>query len=218
MNIMKFIIILCLLFYFIAFEIKTHIMTVCIDHYPPFQILSPKPQGENIAAINVLAKVLNYEVRFVEGANFKFCMRMLKEGQVDILAGLIDEPKRREFAYLFPYYNKPDKIDIKLVNSVAWHSGEDAFNATFIAQSGTLDINRLPTNSDIQKVLIAKLNEMKPLDHKGYLAENTLYFGLSKKSRLKIKGSDFIKIQKAFETGLFSRAIEQFIKSHKNLY
>jgi len=171
---------------FITLPINAKSIKVCIDHYPPFQMLSPKPSGENISAINLLAKILKREITYVEGDSFDYCIKLLEVGQVDILAGLNDNPQRHEFAYLLPYSKK------QAGEFFAWAgergdviSSELVLNGQFIMQSNSL---------------------------------SNLHFGISKKGDLLLSKTDILKIDQAFQKGLFSDAILLFKKSHPNLY
>jgi len=124
---------------FITLPINAKSIKVCIDHYPPFQMLSPKPTGENISAINILAKIIKREVIFVEGYSFEYCIKLLKAGQVDILAGLNENPQRHEFAYLLPYMKKQTGEFIALVGKRGdVISSEFSLNGNFIMQSSSL--------------------------------------------------------------------------------
>jgi len=171
---------------FIALPINAKTIKACIDHYPPFQMLSPKPSGENISAINLLAKILKREITYVEGDSFDYCIKLLKLGQVDILAGLNDNPQRHEFAYLLPYLKKQTEGFITLVGKRGdVISSEYKLNSNFIMQSTSL---------------------------------SNLHFGISKKGSLLLSKTDIIKIDQAFQKGMFSDAISLFKKSHPNLY
>jgi hypothetical protein len=102
-------------------------------------MLSPKPSGENISAINLLAKILKRDITYVEGDSFDYCIELLKAGQVDILAGLNDNPQRHAFAYLLPYMKKPNEKFITLVGKRGdVISSEYKLNGNFIMQSNSL--------------------------------------------------------------------------------
>ena len=171
---------------FIALPINAKTIKACIDHYPPFQMLSPKPSGENISAINLLAKILKRKIAYVEGYSFDYCIKLLKVGQVDLLAGLNFVADRSDFAYLLPYMKKPTEKFITLVGKRGdVISSEYKLNGNFIMQLNSL---------------------------------SNLHFGISKKGDLSLSKTDIIKIEQAFQKGLFSDAISLFKKSHPNLY
>jgi len=178
---------------FITLPINAKSIKVCIDHYPPFQMLSPKPAGENISAINILAKIIKREVIFVEGYSFEYCIKLLKAGQVDILAGLNDNPQRHEFAYLLPYH----QIE----------------NGVWLATAGLGELDTIASEFVLNGTVIKQLNIMMPSN-----SLNNLHFGISKKGGLSLSKTDIIKIDQAFQKGVFSDAISLFKKSHPNLY
>jgi len=85
------------------FNVSAKTMTACIDHYPPLQFVAKKPYGESISALKALATLLNFKVKFVKGPNFARCLRLLELGKIDVLAGLVNNEKRRKIAFLVPY-------------------------------------------------------------------------------------------------------------------
>lgn len=86
-----------------SFPVLAKKMTACIDHYPPLQFAAKKPYGESISALKTLANLLEYKIKFVKGPNFARCLKLLELGKVDVLAGLVNNEKRREIALLVPY-------------------------------------------------------------------------------------------------------------------
>jgi len=84
---------------------KNKPLTMCISHYPPYQIVLPDqtPIGENIAATTHFFNKLGFTIRFTQNNSFWRCLGMLKAGKVDIMSGLLDAPERRKFAHLLAY-------------------------------------------------------------------------------------------------------------------
>jgi len=78
-------------------------MYACIDDYPPYQYLGSTPHGIHVTALTKLAQTLNKKIQFIESPNFARCVRMLKNGEVDVIAGLNKSKKREEFAFYAPY-------------------------------------------------------------------------------------------------------------------
>ena len=80
-------------------------LTMCVDHYPPLQILRDNGEaiGENIAVTRRLVSQLNFELDFTQNIPFGRCLQWLKEGKVDIMGGILDTDDRRQFAHLFLY-------------------------------------------------------------------------------------------------------------------
>ena len=83
------------------------VMRVCVDHYPPFQILQPEqpPIGEHVAALELFASLLQRQLTFIASPNFARCLHMLEQGSVDVLAGIYAKPERAAFSYFLPYRN-----------------------------------------------------------------------------------------------------------------
>lgn len=88
-----------------AFAAKEKVLTMCVSHFPPYQIVLPNrtPIGENIAATTYFFNQLGYEVQYTQDNSIWRCLGMLKAGKVDIMSGLLDAPERREFAHLLVY-------------------------------------------------------------------------------------------------------------------
>ncbi|MXR68470.1 transporter substrate-binding domain-containing protein [Shewanella sp. JBTF-M18] len=84
-----------------------HMMRVCVDNYPPFQILEPdrSPIGEHVAALELFASLLQRRLVFVSSPNFARCLHMLEQGSVDVLAGIYAKPERAAYSYFLPYRN-----------------------------------------------------------------------------------------------------------------
>jgi ABC-type amino acid transport substrate-binding protein len=142
---------LCLFFSHISLAAD---LTACIDHYPPLQILGEEPQGESITALTVLAKLLNRDIRFIEGPNFARCIRMLELGQVDVLAGLIDTPERQKYAMLLPYYDDSDYIFVNRTNAEQLNVLADLSGKIVAITPGTRYFKALEENRNINKVFV----------------------------------------------------------------
>ena len=88
-----------------VFAAKEKVLTMCVSHFPPFQIVLPNqtPIGENITATTYLFNKLGYKIQYTKDNSIWRCLGMLKAGKVDIMSGLLDAPERREFAHLLVY-------------------------------------------------------------------------------------------------------------------
>lgn len=108
----KFIVIICLFTsLFAASTLATQganvqkTLTMCIDHYPPLQIIHPdgRATGENIELTRMLFATLGYRLEFTGNVPFKRCLQWLKEGDVDLMTGLLDAPERQQDYHMFLY-------------------------------------------------------------------------------------------------------------------
>lgn len=91
---------------------KSDYMLACIDDYPPYQYLDSPPHGIHVTALTKLAKTLNKKIQFFESPNFARCVRLLKNGDVDVIAGLNRTKNREEFAFYVPYRKEEDHVII----------------------------------------------------------------------------------------------------------
>jgi polar amino acid transport system substrate-binding protein len=84
-------------------QAQSKVLVACIDDHPPYQYLGAKPHGTHISALEVLADLLDKELTFVQSPNFARCVAMLKNGDVDVIAGLNPSAQRRKFALYAPF-------------------------------------------------------------------------------------------------------------------
>ena len=133
-------------------------LTACIDHYPPLQIVAPEPYGENITALTLLANLTNRELVLVVGPNFARCLRLLELGKVDILAGLIDSPKRRKIAHLISYQQDTPYIFVTRKKSKEIIQFDDLYNRIIGVTTNTLYFNQFDQNERLNKVIIKDIN------------------------------------------------------------
>ncbi|SFC12180.1 transporter substrate-binding domain-containing protein [Pseudoalteromonas denitrificans] len=138
--------------FLLNFSIEAKMLTACIDHYPPLQVLAEKPYGESISALKALAKVINYEIEFVTGPNFARCLKLLELGQVDILAGLVDNPKRREIAHLISYKKDTQYIFITRADENDIESYQDLKQQLIGVTENTLYFEQFDNDSSLKKV------------------------------------------------------------------
>lgn len=91
---------------------KSDYIIACIDDYPPYQYLDSPPYGIHITALTKLAQTLNKQIQFIKSPNFARCVRFLKNGEVDVIAGLNKNKKREEFAFYAPYKIEEEHVVI----------------------------------------------------------------------------------------------------------
>ncbi|WP_179024374.1 ABC transporter substrate-binding protein [Shewanella sp. Scap07] len=79
-------------------------LRLCVDHYPPFQIIEDEQvTGENVVAARLFAQLIDHELVIEQSPNFARCLRMLETGNVDMVAGLIQQPQRMTYAHFLPF-------------------------------------------------------------------------------------------------------------------
>ncbi len=143
-----------LIIYCLAFSAQASTMKVCIDHYPPLQILSEEPKGENIEVLKKLSQLLGHQIKFIPGPNFARCLRMLELGQVDVLAGLVDDPSRHHFAHFVPYQEDDSYIFVSRIDSPVIDSFDDLAKRFVGITKDTMYFRQLESEQTIKKVLI----------------------------------------------------------------
>ncbi|MCJ8296266.1 MAG: transporter substrate-binding domain-containing protein [Colwellia sp.] len=151
MNTLK---VVCFVLCFSALFASATTMKVCIDHYPPLQILTDVPKGESIEVLEVLAKLLGHDIEYIPGPNFARCLRMLELGQVDVLAGLVDDPARRTFAQFVAYQEDDSYIFVSRIDTADIVSFDDLEKHIVGLTKNTKYFKELEFEQDISKVLI----------------------------------------------------------------
>ncbi|NMH60413.1 substrate-binding periplasmic protein [Alteromonas ponticola] len=84
---------------------------MCIDHFPPRQIIEEgkEPTGYSVEIVKAVIQEAGLTLGFTPDTPFTRCLRMLKYGQSDLMAGLIDTPERQEYMVLLPYSSESVK-------------------------------------------------------------------------------------------------------------
>lgn len=84
---------------------ETPPLTMCIDHYPPLQIVleDGEATGENVEIARQFMHRLGYHLTFTADIPFKRCLQWLQEGEVDLMVGLLDSPQRQKNYHMFLY-------------------------------------------------------------------------------------------------------------------
>lgn len=85
--------------------------SLCIDHYPPSQVVLRQGEGtgENVEVVKQWVKKLNYQLTFITDVPFSRCLDWLEKGKVDLMVGLLGSDEREQFAHLFLYDNTQSK-------------------------------------------------------------------------------------------------------------
>jgi len=80
-------------------------MTLCIDHYPPLQIIQEgnTATGENVEVARFFAAKLGYELTYTNNVPFGQCLLQLKKGEVDLMIGLLGSAQRHRDYHMFLY-------------------------------------------------------------------------------------------------------------------
>lgn len=87
-------------------------LVMCADHYPPFSVYDTPagpPRGSVVDVVRLVTSELGYELTFTPNTPFRRCLRMLADGQADIMGGLLYKKERAEFMHLFQYLNYSTK-------------------------------------------------------------------------------------------------------------
>ncbi|BDX07878.1 hypothetical protein MACH26_33990 [Planctobacterium marinum] len=89
----------------LAAKDATSTLTMCIDHYPPLQVVLPNgaATGANVEVTRQFMQHLGYKLDFTADTPFKRCLQLLKEGEVDLMAGLLDSEQRQQDYHMFLY-------------------------------------------------------------------------------------------------------------------
>ncbi|WP_390592020.1 substrate-binding periplasmic protein [Simiduia litorea] len=84
---------------------------MCIDHYPPMQVIGSNGEitGENVEVAKAVFARLGVVLRFTGDTPLKRCLMMLEGGFVDVMAGLLDSPERRQTLHMFLYSDSIEK-------------------------------------------------------------------------------------------------------------
>ncbi len=102
-------------------------LTMCIDHYPPLQVVLEDGQatGENVEIARQFTNNLGYGLRFTTDIPFKRCLQWMKDGLVDIMAGLLESEERRRDYHMFLYDDYTVKTFFVRENTIGINSFAD---------------------------------------------------------------------------------------------
>ncbi|ASJ97213.1 substrate-binding periplasmic protein [Shewanella marisflavi] len=127
---------------------------VCVDNYPPFQILVPgeAPKGEHIAALELFAALLERRLEYITSPNFARCLHMLENGGVDLLAGLYAKPEREVYSDFLPYRSDGRFVFISQKTLTSVTSYEDLTPLTIAISRQTEYFERFDKDVSLHKV------------------------------------------------------------------
>jgi len=85
---------------------------VCVDHYPPLQIISSdgSVDGYNIQVLKAVADRLGITLEYRTDIPFTRCLNCMRSGNCDLMIGLLDVDDRREYMEMFQYSGQSDKV------------------------------------------------------------------------------------------------------------
>jgi len=88
-----------------------HPIEMCIDHFPPRHIIveGEEPTGYSVETVKAIAKQAGLTLTFTPNIPFARCLRMLKNGHSDVMAGLVRSEEREQYMAFIPYNNQSKK-------------------------------------------------------------------------------------------------------------
>ena len=122
----------------------------------PYQYLDSPPHGIYITALKKLATVLNKKIQFKESDNFAQCVRLLRNGEVDVIAGLNKTEERAIFAFYVPYRVEEDHVIISNKGS-AIQSYQNLQGKIIGVPRGTTYFKQFNNDTSLNKVSIQSI-------------------------------------------------------------
>ncbi|HAW93289.1 MULTISPECIES: substrate-binding periplasmic protein [unclassified Arsukibacterium] len=80
-------------------------LTWCLDHFPYFHDYdaTTTPTGPSVELMQELARRAGFELHFTPRTNLARCLRLMKQGKVDLMSNLRYSEQRSEYMHLLPY-------------------------------------------------------------------------------------------------------------------
>lgn len=142
-------------------------MSLAVDHAPPYSQISADGEisGAVVDILEVIQQRLNFKLELVE-CPFSRCIRMLEQGEVNAMGGLILTPKRQQLMHFvtppymvitssFVFYSRHEsKLDIK--------SYDDLYDKKIAVMRGAVYFKRF--NEDEKLLKVPVLTESKAID------------------------------------------------------
>ena len=145
---------LLLLLSFIWFSnVQSKELVACIDDHPPYQILAAKPHGIHISALEELAVVLDKQLKFIQSPNFARCIAMLKQGHVDVIAGLNQSTERKKFAFFAPF-KTADALRVLSKEGITIKDYDDFHGKIIGVSRGTSYFPRFDNDDELKKITV----------------------------------------------------------------
>lgn len=148
-------------------------LTMCIDHYPPLQVVlgDGKATGQNVEVTRAFFRELGYELTFTADIPFRRCLQWMRDGEVDLMSGLLSSSERHDDFHMFLY--------------------DDHTVKTFFVNKDTVKINRF---EDLEGLNIAVVrgsrqfeafdNAPKDMFNKTHVNTLNAAFGMLEKGRV----------------------------------
>lgn len=161
---------------------------MCIDHYPPRQIIESgkEPTGTSVEVVKAVVREAGLTLTFSPNTPFSRCLRQLQHGTSDLMAGLIRTPERESFLELISYSNESSKrlFSLKTLNkdiiqrndlqglSVATVRGFE-YPPEFVSVRNTLSVTELGSvEKAFEMVLLGRADVVIVTDYIGIQLSN----------------------------------------------
>jgi len=128
-------------------------LIACIDDHPPYQVVAEKPYGTHISALEVLADVLKKQIKFIKSPNFARCVAFLKQGKVDVIAGLNPSSERDEFSFYTPF-KAADDLRVISKEGITIKSYDDFHGKIIGISRGASYFPRFDNDNELKKIAI----------------------------------------------------------------
>jgi len=94
-----------------AYAGELPVFKVCLDHFPPRQVLisGEPPRGQNVEIAKALGKLAGFTPLFSENVSFKRCLTHMREGTADLMIGLVETSTRSRYMAFVPYMKESKK-------------------------------------------------------------------------------------------------------------
>ncbi len=132
---------------------QSNLIVACIDDHPPYQYLGETPHGTHITALEVLANVLDKKLTFIQSPNFARCVAMLKNGDVDVVAGLNKTEQRAKFAFYAPF-KAADALRVISKESIIINTYDDFKGKIIGVARGSLYFPRFDSDDTLDKISV----------------------------------------------------------------
>lgn len=126
-------------------------LVACIDDHPPYQIIAKNPYGTHITALEVLADVLEKQLKFIKSPNFARCVAFLKQGQVDVIAGLNPSIERDKFSFYAPF-KAADDLRVLSKEGITINKYDDFYGKIIGISRGTSYFPRFDNDNELKKI------------------------------------------------------------------
>jgi len=134
----------------------TQELIACIDDHPPYQVIAEKPYGIHISALEVLAKELDKKITYIQSPNFARCVVMLKQGHVDVIAGLTPSTERDKFAFYAPF-KAADALRVLSKDGIIINGYDDFYGKIIGIGRGATYFPRFDKDKKLKKVTIQNM-------------------------------------------------------------